>query len=127
MSYIAGYPLFIISGKIGRGGQKVVEISKDGVNGQAYTLKGVKARPSEIVTFRDFDTAALANAQILLYEALRGAFVTVIDEDLITYNNVMVLHCDPVATNTTGAAVGGFGVAPTGRTTVTMAWVLQLN
>jgi len=127
MSSIAGNSLYIVAGKIARGGQKVEDISRDGVDYHAYRCRGVKARPSEIVTERDFDNSGLANTAILAYKAMQGSAVTVIDEDGITYSSVMVLGCDPVGTNITGTIVGGFGTAGTARTIVRMAWLLQLN
>ncbi len=127
MSSIAGYGLFIVSGKINRIGEMLEDISRRGVDGHAFTALGLKARRSEITTERDFDSDLAANAALVIYKVLQGMAVTVVDENFITYDNVIVLGVDAVWTKKTGAMVGGWGSVATNRTILRVQWVLQVT
>lgn len=125
MSYIAGFPLYIIGGKLARIGLVSEDISRKGVNGLAFRRDSLKSRSVRIDTFADFNNAAAAEVAILAYKALQAYTVTVIDEVGRQYDNVMVRWVDPVGTNVTGTAVGGLASAVTGRVNVNTRWVLQ--
>lgn len=125
MSSIAGYTMFFVGGKLARMGEKVVDISRDGVDGHAFKLMSLKSAPSVIHTFRDFDSAGAAATAILAYKTLQGAAVTVVDEVGFTDNNVVVRRVDATVTKFTGTAVGGFASAASGRVVVRARWLLQ--
>jgi hypothetical protein len=126
MASIGGYTLYIEAGKLNRQGITLREISRPGVDGQAYQDVGMRARASQVRTFGDFDTDADAEQRLRQYKALQGTLVTVVDETDQTFSNVCVLSVEAVATPRYPAAAGGLAET-TARTGLTCVWLLQVT
>jgi len=104
---IGGYGFIRLRGRLRGMAERLAEITRPNVDGQAYRKSGKRAPVSSMESLVDIDTAENADALALNYEALKGTLVTVVDDLGIETQNVAVLDVDVSAARAVTGAGGG--------------------
>lgn len=90
MPIIADIPLLFLGGLQEPLGQKVEEITRQGVNSHAYRKSAIRGDAFEMIGKVDCDTIAAATALYEEFKLLEGELVTLVDDYGETTNNVMI-------------------------------------
>ena len=99
--------------------QTVVEITRPGVDSQAYRQQGKRA---PVVTWMTEVDTNSPQALLNSYRALQATEVTVVDDDGASFTNVMVLSVIPVSKKKVVNPVGGISA---GSWIMAVQWRLQ--
>jgi hypothetical protein len=122
MPSIGGYEFITLSAAILSATSEAVDISRPGVDGQAYREDAYRSPVTIHESVADFTTMELAEADIAAYEEMQSTFQTVIDDWGATHANVWVRRVLIVQKKTAGLAVGGLSG---GSFIVRARWELQ--
>ena len=123
MAQIGSQELIFAKGSMDPMAETLKDITRDNVDGIGYRKKGLRSTQQEIFTLANFESAALAKAELELYKAYQATLVTVIDDTGQTWTNVAVILviCEPIKKVSTSA--GGLGA---GKDWILRAhWILQ--
>jgi hypothetical protein len=101
------YAFLSLRGQVQRPGQTLVELSRPGVDGQAYRREGRRSSIFEMIGTVDVDSAAAAATLLSNLQTLREDLVTVKDDLAQTFTAVAVLEVSQIEQGKIAACVGG--------------------
>jgi hypothetical protein len=123
-----------LSGPFQRFAPSVREITRPGVDGQAYRLEGKRAKPFVIKAVRDASVATDTGVAMTIEELVQkvadfqGNLCTVKDEFGHDWTNVLVVDVTLTGDRPLGASVGGLALPPGGNTaTRLLTWDIALQ
>jgi len=123
---IGSYDFISLRGRLRGLGERLAEITRPNVDGQAYKKAGKRAPVSTLASLRDIDTEANAEALALAYEALKGTLVTVVDDHANQTDYVAVIDVDVSLAEEIKGASGGLCEAGSNYL-VRAVWQLQVT
>ena len=111
---IGGITFLRLSGEVNPQGDEPETFVAPGVDGLGADNIGERSR--EFVMISTVDVADDVDKLALLsnYKALQSTLVTVIDSTGDTFDNVLVIHVEPVQSNSVIGGVGGKNADPAG-------------
>ena len=98
-------------------GDRLEDITRPGLDGQAFVNIGKRSDPKTNISCRDFANEAAALAAVLAYELLSGTLQTVTDSSGVAFTNVLVRFVD-LRMQKIGTSAGGMS----GSTPACLLW-----
>lgn len=119
---IGGIDFTIMRGRVAPQGDEVEDVSRKGLDGHELYIIGARGNRAEIITVRDFDSAADAASHVASCLAYKGgALRTVTYEDGTTTTNVAVLDVQVISVKRVETPSGGL---TDGNYLATLQWTL---
>jgi len=106
MASIGGYTVMQMTGEIQPSGYIIEHKTRPGVAGVEAMVVGYWGKPFTIETMTAFASANLLSVARLLYNALRGSNVTVVDSLGTTWYNILVDDMEVLDARAHGGGVG---------------------
>lgn len=106
-AYISAYNFLTLRGSINVMQERLEEFTRPGVDGMSFQAVGERAEVSQLQTVRDLAYASSAANMMSSYKALVGEVVTIVDDDGVSWYNMLVLKVTQVSNEKIVGSVGG--------------------
>jgi len=107
IAYIGAYNFLTLRGSINVMQERLEEFTRPGVDGMSFQAVGERAEVSQLQTVRDLAYASSAASMMSSYKALVGDVVTIVDDDGVSWYNMLVLKVMQVSNEKIIGSVGG--------------------